>query len=181
VFALVVALYNDQRANPHRFPTDYPLRNVMLTAQRFDATRTRAQYASLSASIEEWARKQMRPDATCDECSRLMGCQDYRHVFALGGTLNSYFLCSRDAEMWLHEGDAGLPRITGLRHFHMHEERWLEDGKDKLPSLPPSGPLFAGIEIAGESEPISVPFRAGDSALPNVSRILNTLRFKEAA
>lgn len=182
VIGLISALYNDQRANPHRIPTDYPLHNVMLTAQRHDASgRTRAAYESLSAVVENWARKQMRLDATCDECSRLMSCPDYRHVFALGRTLNSYFLCSRCAENWLSGGDQDLPRITGLKHYYKHDERWLEDGKDKRLSLPPSGSLFAGLVIPGGSEPITVPLRAGDIALSNVSRVLNRLRFEEAA
>jgi hypothetical protein len=186
VFALVVALYNDQRANPNWFPTSSPLSNVMLTAQRFDKSgRTRAQYESLSAFIDTWARKQMRPDATCDECDRLMSWEyaaddfanlDYRHVFSLGRTLNSYFLCSFCSETWLSEGDAGLPRITGLKHYYKHEERWAEDGKAKLPALPLSGGLFAGLVIPGGSEPISVPLRSTDS-LSEVSRVLNSVRF----
>jgi hypothetical protein len=191
VIGLVSALYQDQRNNPHRSATDYPLRNVMLTAQRFDKSgRTRSEYESLSALVQKWARRQMRPDAACNECASLMSCDypaddlanlGYRHVFALRPTFNSYFLCSQCSESWLSEGDAGLPRITGLKHFSKHDERCAKNGKDKLPSLPPSGALFAGLIIPGGSEPITVPLRAGDSALPNVSRILNTLRFEEVA
>jgi hypothetical protein len=187
VFALVAALYNDQRAAPHRLPTDYPLSTVMAAAHRFDKSgRTRSEYELLSAFIERWARKKMRPDAVCDECSRLMSREyaaddfadlDYLHVFSLGRTLNSYFLCSQCAATWRAEGDSGLPRITGLKHYYKHEERWAEDGKAKLPALPPSGGLFAGLVIPGGSEPITVPLRMGDGALSNVSRILNSVRF----
>jgi hypothetical protein len=188
VFALVAALYNDQRSFPHRLPTDYPLSTVMAAAHRFDKSgRTRSEYEALTAFIERWARRQMRPDAGCDECARLMGWEvpaaddfadlDYLHVFSLGRTLNSYFLCSQCAETWRAEGDAGLPRITGMTTRYEHDERWEREGKAKLPALPPSGGLFAGIIIPGGSEPITVPLRAGDGALPNVARILNAARF----
>jgi hypothetical protein len=178
MFALISALYNDQCSNPHRIPTEYPLRNMMLTAQRFDKSgRTRSEYESLSASIEKWAR---RPDAVCDECSHFAD-PDWRQVFTLRQTFISYTLCSNCDECWMAEGDAGLPRITGLRSRYKHAERWENEDKHKLPSLPPSGALFAGLVIPGGSEPISVPLRAGDRALPNVSRILNTFRFEEAA
>jgi hypothetical protein len=118
---------------------------------------------------------------SCDYPADDLANLGYRHVFALRPTFNSYFLCSQCSESWLSEGDAGLPRITGLKHFYKYDARWAKNGKDKLPSLPPSGALFAGLIIPGGSESITVPLRAGDSALPNVSRILNTLRFEEVA
>jgi hypothetical protein len=187
VFALVAALYNDQRSFPHRLPTDYPLSKVMAAAHRFDKSgRSLSEYEALTAFVEKWARRQMYPGAACDECSRSLswevpaadeyGDLDYRHVFSVGRTLNHYVLCSPCAANWMAEGDAGLPRITGLKHYYRHEERWAEDGKAKLPALPPSGGLFAGLALSG-SDPIMVPLRAGDGALPNVSRILNKFRF----
>jgi hypothetical protein len=163
-------------------PTNYPLRNVMLTAQSFDESgRTRNDYGSLTAFIERWARNQMRPYATCDECGSQMHKEfpaadhsglDYRQVF--NARFASFFLCSPCAENWMAEGDAGLPRITGLKHCHNHDERWEREGKHKLPALMPSGGLFSALVIPGGSEPISVPIREGASRLSHVSRILNT-------
>jgi hypothetical protein len=185
VIGLFAVLRHDQRNNPHRIPINYPLRNVMLTAQSFDKSgRTRSEYDSLTAFIERWARNQMRPYATCDECGAVMhkefpasehGDLDYRQVF--NARFASFFLCSPCAENWLAEGDAGLPRITGLKHHHNHDERWAQDGKDKLPTLPPSGALFAGLVLPGGAEPISVPLRAGASRLLHISSILNTFCF----
>jgi hypothetical protein len=188
VIGLMSALCADQSSFPHRFPTDYPLRRVMAAAHRFDKSgRSLSEYEALTAFVEKWARKQMRPNAICDECGRSMGWEvpaaddfadlDYLHVFSLGRTLNSYFLCSLHAETWRAEGDAGLSRITGLTTRYNHAERSEREGKAKLPALPPSGGLFAGIILPGGSEPTTVPLRAGDGALPNVSRILNTFRF----
>lgn len=185
VVSLLSALIGDQQSCPHRFPTNHPLSTVMLAAARFDGSeRTRAEYEAISASITRWARLRMRHDASCDECMTLMGEGtpahewgelDFRHVF--NAKFASYFLCSNCAESWLCEGDAGLPRITGLTTRHLHVERWAQEGKDKLSPLPLSGPLFAGLVIPGGSEPIALPFRGDDWALSNIPRILNTFRF----
>jgi hypothetical protein len=183
LIGLVMALQLDQRDNPHRSPDYYPLRNVMLAAQRLDESgRTRSEYEALSVFIEKWARKHMRPDAICGECGTLM-CKDvpvadydglsYRQVFAFNRTDGNYFLCDWCSETWLCEGDQGLPRVTGLKHYYKHEERWANDGKDKLPPLPPSGPLFAGLVIPGGSGPATVPFRADARVLLCVSRVLD--------
>jgi hypothetical protein len=185
VLALLSALCGDQRANPHRFPNNYPLSEAMAAAHRFDASgRTLSEYEALTAFVEKWARRKMNFDAICDECGERMdkgtpahenGDLDFRHLFTARFT--SYFVCSQCAEIWFSEFDPGLSRITGLTTRYKHEERWTQEGKAKLQPLQPSGALFAGLVISGGSEPITVPLRAGDGALPNVSRILNTFRF----
>jgi hypothetical protein len=185
VIALLSALCGDQSSFPHRFPTDFPLSTVMAAAHRFDKSgRSLGEYESLAAFVGNWARKQMRHDAICDECGERMdkgtpahetGDLDYRHLFTARFT--SYFVCSQCAEIWFSEFDPGLSRITGLTTRYKHDQRWEREGKQKLPPLPPSGALFAGLVIPGGSEPIMVPLRAGDGALSNVSRILNTFRF----
>ena len=127
-------------------PTNYPLRKVMLTAQRFDKSgRSRNDYESLTAFIERWARNQMRPYATCDECGAQMH-KEFPAADQWPGLSASIQRAFRQllfvlpcAENWMAEGDAGLPRITGLKYYHNHDERWERQGKHKLPALMPSG------------------------------------------
>jgi hypothetical protein len=175
VLALMVALQRDQMQHPHISPTDRPVSELMANAQCFDvSTRMPFDYEFLTYIIDCWARKHMRPYATCDECGHLM-CKDvptaeqheleYAHVFSASREkITSYMLCEWCHEQWLSEGDNGLPRITGLKHFRDHDERWIRAGKDKLRPLPPSGGLYAGVVIPGGSGPIKAPFRSEENA-----------------
>ena len=114
----------------HVIPTNYPLRKVMLTAQRFDKSgRSRNDYESLTAFIERWARNQM---PLCDlRRMRRADAQGISRRRSVAWIIGKYSTSIRQllfvlpcAENWMAEGDAGLPRITGLKYYHNHDERW---------------------------------------------------------